>query len=75
MFVSVRCLFAARNENTYTKIGRHGLSPHVGGFVGVAHHLHSVHLNTNTVTTRADPNQTPLPGEHGVVSELCRDKG
>lgn len=68
------CFFAARNKDTYTKIGRHGLSPHVGGFIGVAHHLHSVHLNTNTVNTRTGPNQELFPGEHGVVSELCRDR-
>lgn len=36
-----------KNENTYTKMGRHSLSPHIGGFVWVTHHLHGVHLSTN----------------------------
>lgn len=36
-----------KGENTYTEIGGHSLSPHVGGFIWVTHHLHGVHLNTN----------------------------
>lgn len=35
-----------RGKKAYSKIGGYSLPPHVGGFSGVAHHLHGVHLNT-----------------------------
>lgn len=51
-----------KGENTYTEIGGHSLSPHVGGFIWVTHHLHGVHLNTNIDSEHAALTDRPETG-------------
>ncbi len=46
-----------KRQNTYTEIGGYSLSPHVGGFFWVTHHLHGVHLNTNSHNEHAALNK------------------
>lgn len=47
LLVVVGRLSSIKDKKTYTEIGGHGLSPHVGGVFWVTHHLHGVHLHTN----------------------------
>lgn len=77
-----------KRENTYTEIGGYSLSPHVGGFFRVTHHLHGVHLNTKTHSEHATLTYSPGQ-EHrckcsrfkwdavhlqpGVLCGLCKD--
>lgn len=90
-YVSSEQSFLVRNANTYTEIGGHRLSPHLGGFFWVADHLHGVHLNTNSRDKHAALMIRPDLGHcnikcsrfkwdavhlrHDIFSGLCRNKG
>lgn len=52
-----------KRENTYTEIGGYSLSPHVGGFFRVTHHLHGVHLNTKIHNEHAALTYNPGSGQ------------
>lgn len=52
---SLFLLGGIKKESTYTEIGCHSLSPHVGGFLWVTHHLQGVHLNTSIHSEQVKP--------------------
>lgn len=68
--ITITRILCSPSLNTYPKVRGHCLSPHVGGLPGVTHHLHRVHLHTETETYHCTyhPGHTLPPNSHVEIT-------